>query len=109
MRYATYSLLASKEDFDIMAGSMASPWVGGASDVSPTAVNKENPLLVICAHWKFPIVFDKFPITSYGVSGRVIMNLEAEEMEQFTPMLNSHELCDEVCSNSFDDGLKHGC
>ena len=66
IRYATYYVFALKEVFAIMVGSMVSPWVGWASDFSPTTVNKENSDLVIRAHMKCPIVFDKFPMMAMG-------------------------------------------
>ena len=49
-----------------MVGSIISPWVGGASDFSPTAVNNEKSVLVIRAHMNCPIVFDKFPMMATG-------------------------------------------
>jgi len=59
--------------------------------------------------YEMPNSIRQVPNDGYGVSTSVVMNLEAEEMKKLTSMLKSHDPGDEVCINSFNDSLKHGC
>jgi hypothetical protein len=58
---------------------------------------------------KLPKNIRQVPNDGYWISSSVVMNLEAEKMENLPSMLTSHDPRDVVCIDGFNDGIKHGC